>query len=30
MTPRSVLLSDGSSNIQIDESNFEYLQEILK
>ena len=29
MTPRSVLLSDGSSNIQIDESNFEYLQEAI-
>lgn len=29
MTPRSVLLSDGSTNIQIDETNFEYLQEAI-
>jgi hypothetical protein len=30
MTPRSVLLSGEGITIQIDESNFEYLQEILK
>ena len=29
MTPRSVLLSDESTNIQIDETNFEYLQEAI-
>lgn len=29
MTPRSVLLSDGSANIQIDETNFEFLQEAI-
>lgn len=29
MTPRSVLLSDGSANIQIDETNFEFLQNAI-
>ena len=29
MTPRSVLLSDGSVNIQIDETNFEFLQNAI-
>ena len=29
ITPRSMLLNNGSTNIQIDETNFEYLQEAI-